>query len=126
MQLASYIFKVVMMLAKFVELVDVYIRRHRIHLFAPHFNRGTLLNLRHRRGKYLVVRMDNKASRYYWLDYFFVKIEDVVSVVTGFPATWNRTCKCSYLFIYLFVSHVFLVVGWLIVFSLFAATARPL
>lgn len=39
------------MLAKFVELADVEITvRHLIHLFAPHFYRGTLLNLRHHGG----------------------------------------------------------------------------
>nr|XP_009597861.1 uncharacterized protein LOC104093758 isoform X1 [Nicotiana tomentosiformis] len=84
-QLAPYIFKVAMILMKFSELaiVDNTVH-HLIHLFAPHFYRGTLLNLHHRGGKCLVVRMDDKASRHFWLDYFFVKREDVVSTAADF------------------------------------------
>lgn len=80
--------------------------QHLVHLFAPSFNRGMILNLRHRGGKCLVVKMDKKGSRQFWLNYFFVKTEVVVTDVTDFPEAWNHTrnysCFCFYLFKYLF------------------------
>lgn len=52
------------MLAKFVKLAEVEVTvRHLVHIFAPHFYRGTMLNLRPRGGKCLVVRIDDKGNQ---------------------------------------------------------------
>lgn len=54
------------------------------------------------RGEVFGGEVDEKASQHFWLDYFFVRTEAIVSVVVGFPEAWNPTRKCSCLFIYLF------------------------
>lgn len=84
-------------MSKFAKMASVEITvRHLVHLFVPNFYLGTMLNLRHREGKSLVVRMDDKSSRQFWLDFFFVKIEVVVDDVISFPEAWNRTRKYLY------------------------------
>lgn len=47
-------------------------------------------------GEVLVVRIDDKGSHQFWLDFFFVKIEVVVDDVISFPEAWNRTRKYLY------------------------------
>lgn len=74
------------MLTKFVELAEVELTvRHLTHLFALSFYRGMMLNLCHRRGRCLVVKMLDKANCQFLLNFFFVKIEDVVANADGFP-----------------------------------------
>nr|XP_033511981.1 uncharacterized protein LOC117276733 [Nicotiana tomentosiformis] len=67
--------------------------RHLIHLFASSFYRWTMLNLRHRGGKYLVVKMEDKGSQQFWIDYFFVKTEAIAANVNGLPKAWNHSCS---------------------------------
>lgn len=58
-QCASYTYKFICMLTKYAKLAGVGVSlRHLIHLFAPNFHRETILHLRHRGGKYLVVKME--------------------------------------------------------------------
>lgn len=72
------------MLTKFPEPAGVEVMvPHLVHLFAPNFYKGTMLNLHHYRVKCLVVNMDDKASRQFWLDFFYVRIED--ANVDGLP-----------------------------------------
>lgn len=52
-----------------------------------------MLKLRHRGGNCLVVKMDDKASRQFWFNFFFVRTKDVVANVNGFPEAWNYTRK---------------------------------
>lgn len=99
------------MLTKFAELVDVEVTlRHLVHLFAPSFYKGTMLNLNHRGGKFLVVKIDDKASRQFWLDFFYVRIVDVVANADGFPETWNHTRKCLCFFRF-YLLHLFACFG---------------
>lgn len=73
------------MISKYVELARVKVTvRHLMHLFAPNFQRGMMLYLRHRGGKCLVVKMDDKANCIFWLNYFYVKTGDVVDNADGF------------------------------------------
>lgn len=98
-QLAPYVYNVIKMLSKFAELVGVEVTvRHLVHQFAPGFYIGTMVNLRHRGSKCLVVRMDNKGSHQFCLGYFYVKIEAVVANADGFPEAWNHTRKCPNFF----------------------------
>lgn len=92
-QLAPYVYKVIKMLSKFAELVGVEVTvRHLVYIFPSHFYQGTMLNLRHR-GKYLIVKMDDKGIWKFWLDYFFIKTEVVIADVIGFTLAWNHTRK---------------------------------
>lgn len=52
-----------------------------------------MLHLRHRESKCLVLKMDYKANRQFWLNYLYVKTEDVVVNVSGFPEIWNYARK---------------------------------
>jgi len=93
-QLSPYIYKLICMLTKYVELAGRGISlRHLMHLFAPNFYIGMMLHLRHRGSKSLVVKIDDKANRQFWLSYFFVKTEDVVANANGFPEVWNYARK---------------------------------
>nr|XP_033513953.1 uncharacterized protein LOC117278587 [Nicotiana tomentosiformis] len=84
------------MLTKFVELVGVELTlQNLVRLFAPSFYRGTMLNLLHRGGKFLMVKTDDKASHQLWLNFFYVRTEDVVANVDVFPEAWNYTHKWS-------------------------------
>lgn len=94
-QLAPYVYKVIRILTKFADLVGVELTlQHLVNLFAPSLYRGTMLNVRHRGGKYLVVNMDDKAHRQFWLNIFYIRIEDVVANVDCFLEAWNYTHKC--------------------------------
>lgn len=82
------------MLTKFAELVGVELTlQYMVHLFAPSFYRGTVLNLHHCGGKCSVVKMDDKASHQFWINVFYVNTEDVVANADGFPVTWNYMHK---------------------------------
>lgn len=120
------VFKMVKMLAKFDELAEVEVMvRHLVHLFAPHLYRGMLLNLHHCEGKFLVKRIDDKVSRHFRLDYFFVRTEAVVCVVTGFPEAWNPSRKCLCCLCFFFSLKYFL--SWVTQSTLFfAGTNQPL
>lgn len=91
------------MLAKFAIFAAVNIMVwYLVHLFAPNLYRGRMLNLQYHRGKCLVVKMDDKGSQKFWLDFFFMKTMVVVENSIGFLDTWNNTHKCSYSCFYLF------------------------
>lgn len=105
-QLTPYIYKVIKMLTKFAEFAGVeVIVWFLVHLFAPSFDRGMMLNLRHCRCKCIVVKMDDKSSHQFWLDFFYIRTEDVVANIDGFPEAWNYTCKCQ--FFSFCLSHLF-------------------
>lgn len=73
------------MLSKFAELADVEVTlRHTMHLFMPTFYCDTMLKICHRGSKSLVVRMDHKGSRQFWLDFFFVKTETIMTDAVDF------------------------------------------
>lgn len=62
-----------------------------------------MLNVRHRGDKPMNVKMDDKGSWQFWLDFFFIKTESVVADVTDFPEARNRVRKCFYSLMFLYM-----------------------
>lgn len=94
-QLSPYIYKLFLMLIKFVELAGCEISiRHLLHLFAPRFQRGTMIHLRHHGTKGLVAGIDYEANHRFWFNFFFTKTVHVVASPSGFPEQWNFARKC--------------------------------
>nr|XP_009761288.1 PREDICTED: uncharacterized protein LOC104213478 isoform X1 [Nicotiana sylvestris] len=90
-QLSPYTLKVLLLLTKYAELAECEVTvHHLLHLFSPSFHRGTMVHLRHRGTKGLVVGTDNRASHEFWHKYFFVRTEHVVSDPARFPERWNE------------------------------------
>lgn len=121
--LSPYVLEAVKMLAKFAELAEDWLRLRLRYAtsctFFPPFLSTDVAESSPPWGKYLVVRMEDKGSRHFWLDYFFVRTKAVVFFATGFLEAWNPICKCSCCLCFF---NIFLVVAWLISFSFSVAT----
>lgn len=103
-QLSPYTLKVLLLLTKYAELAECNVSiHHLLHLFSPSFHRGTMVLLRHRGTKRLVVGTFDRASRKFWHKYFFVKTEHIVSDSARFSERWNETRKCRHSFYSSFV-----------------------
>lgn len=75
-QLTPYIYKLFLMLTKYAELDNRGVSlQHLLHIFVPSFHRGTVLHLRHRGTKSLLIGMDNKTNRRFWESFFYVRME---------------------------------------------------
>lgn len=108
-KLTQYVYKVTKMLTKFIELVGVELTlQNLVHLFAPRFYKGTMLNLHHRGGKWLIVKMDDKSSWKFWVDFFYVRTEDIMTSMASFRL---GTIHISVQF-FPFSSFIFLCLFW--------------
>lgn len=89
-----YTLKVLILLAKYVELAGSDVSMHHLlHLSSHGFLRGTMMHLRLRGTKGLVVGTDDRPGRTYWHKYLFIKTEHMVSNPTGFLERWNDNRK---------------------------------
>ncbi|XP_019258289.1 PREDICTED: uncharacterized protein LOC109236549 [Nicotiana attenuata] len=89
-QFSPYTLKILLLLIKYAELAGCEVTiHHLLHLFSPSFNRGTMVHLRHRGTKGLVVGTDDQTIRKFWHKYFFVRTAHIVSDPARFPERWN-------------------------------------
>ncbi|XP_009799367.1 uncharacterized protein [Nicotiana sylvestris] len=89
-QLSSYLYKLFLMLLKFERLASREITLdHMLNIFAPQLIRNTMLHMRPRGSKRLVVKMDNRANLRFYENYFYVRTEHIVADPMGFLEKWN-------------------------------------
>lgn len=93
-QLTPYTLKVCRILTTYAARaeceVSVY---HLLQLFSTGYLRGTMLQLKSRGKKGLVVWADDKTNRGFWRRYFYIKTEHLVSNPNRFPERWNSERK---------------------------------
>lgn len=97
-QLTPYTLKVCRILTTYAAKDECEVSvHHLLHLFNTGYLRGTMLQLKSRGTKGLLVKYDDKTKSGFWRRYFFIRTEHLVSNPAGFPEKWNSERKYLYL-----------------------------
>lgn len=65
-----------------------------------------MIHMCHRGTKSLVAKMDDKANRCFWKNYFYMQIEHIVANPAGFPETWNFAREFSFAHFVIFLKTI--------------------
>lgn len=93
-QLSSYLYKLFLMLLKYAKPVGHEVTLdHMLSIFAPQLIRDSMVHMRPRGSRSLVVKMDGRTNHRFYENYFYVRTEHIVVDPMGFPERWNFARK---------------------------------
>lgn len=78
------------MLHKYVKLVSREVAfDHMLHIFALRLVRGSMIHMRPRGSRSLVMKIHDQANHHFYVKYFYVRAVHIVMDPTGFFEKWN-------------------------------------